>query len=334
MKRKGNLYPLIADPANLRLAFWKAAKGKRDRLEVITFQADLDSQIAKLRKDLLNKQVTVGNYRFFHVQDPKKRLICAASFRERVLHHAMMNICEPHLDACAINDSYACRHGKGARKAIVRAQELTRKCRWYLKIDIRKYFDSIDHEILLCLLERRFKDRDLLDLFESILSTYHTIPGCGLPIGNLVSQHLANFYLGRFDHWAKEETCHRQYIRYMDDMLFGSVEKEHLQESLSAGREVLRERLRLCIKDNIQLNRCDRGVPFLGYRITPSRILLTPASKQRFIRKFKNYEVMRQSGDWPDGFVARRVEALVDFTRVAAAKGFRAAVLARNEVLS
>lgn len=334
MKRTGNLYHLIVDPANLRLAFWKAAKGKRCRPEVIAFQADLDTELARLRDALLARRPPLGHYHFFHVHDPKRRLICAASFAERVLHHALMNVCEPYLDACAIHDSYACRQGKGTIKAIARAQELTRHCQWYLKIDIRKYFDSIDHATLLGLLASRFKDRDLLDLFQGILATYQASPGCGLPIGNLVSQHLANFYLGHFDHWAKEEASHRHYIRYMDDMLFGAAQKEHLREALATGREVLRQRLKLEIKNNIQLNRCERGIPFLGYRIHPSRILLGAASKQRFVWKFKRYEALWQGGEWPAGVVARRVAALVGFTRVAAADGFRARIIARHGVPS
>ena len=201
MKRAGNLYRLIVEPDNLRLAFCKAVKGKHDRLEVIGFRENLEENLQKIRHQLLLHAPDIGHYRFFRIHDPKPRSICAASFPERVLHHAIMNICEPILDSYAICDSYACRKNKGCHKALARARHFARNNNWYLKLDIRKYFDSIDHDVVMRLLSRRFKDRELLLLFEKLLATYHVELDKGLPIGSLISQHLANFYLGLFDHW-------------------------------------------------------------------------------------------------------------------------------------
>jgi len=186
MKRKGNLYHQIATHENLRLAFAKAAKGKRHRAEVIAFCQDFDVNIQKLREQLLSHSPNIGHYRFFQVRDPKHRQICAASFPERVLHHAMMNICEPMMESYSVYDSYACRKNKGSLKALARAREYAWKYGWYLKLDIRKYFDSIDHGILMSLLSRRFKDKELLELFHQIFATYHTQPGKGIPIGTSI----------------------------------------------------------------------------------------------------------------------------------------------------
>jgi hypothetical protein len=165
MKRLNGLHQQIADPDNLRLAFCKAARGKQDRPEVMRFRANFDASIRKLHQQLLVGAPDIGHYRFFAVRDPKPRRICAASFTERVLHHAMMNICEPALNAFHIADTYACLPGRGQYKALERTVKFAGSSSWYLQLDIRHYFDSIDHETMLNLLARRFKDKLLLNLF-------------------------------------------------------------------------------------------------------------------------------------------------------------------------
>jgi retron-type reverse transcriptase len=334
MKRKSSLYCLIPTPENLCLAFRKAAKGKETRQEVIAFRRDFETNIQKLREQLLKNEPDVGHYRFFCIRDPKQRQICAASFPERVLHHAVMNIFEPVLESYAIYDSYACRKDKGAHKALKKAQKYAGNHLWYLKLDIRKYFDSIDHGIMIRLLSRRIKDKKLMLLFQTILETYHTEPGKGVPIGNLISQHLANFYLGCFDHWIKEERRIRAYLRYMDDFVLFGHNKAYLKSELEGIRQFLKEKLSLELKDNIQLNRCSRGIPFLGYRVFPGKILLSPRSRQRFSRKFREYEKNRISGRWSSEEMIRHMEPLIAFTKTADSKGLRRYVIDRFGVLS
>ena len=179
MKRAGSLYSHISSYDNLCVAYHKAVRGKQDRSEVFRFCNNFDTNIQLLREQLIQKRPDIGNYSFFTVRDPKSRDICAASFNERVLHHAIMNVCGDVLDSYAIYDSYACRKGKGAPKALARVQKFARRYSWYLKLDVRKYFDSIDHGIVLELLKRRFKDEDLLALFAKLLDTYHTDRGKG-----------------------------------------------------------------------------------------------------------------------------------------------------------
>ncbi len=281
MKRANHLYDGISTHENLRVAFRKAAKGKQRQPEVIRFRSQFDANIRKLREDLVAERPDIGHYHFFRVFEPKVRDICAASFPERVLHHAVMNLCEPHLDAYAIHDSYACRKGKGNRKALLRAQMFARKYPWYLKLDISRYFDSIDHEIAMRLLLRQIKEKKLLNLFDAILNTYHTKPGKGVPIGNLISQHLANFYLGLFDHWIKEVRKTKGYVRYMDDFLLFSHEKARLKLELLEIIHFLEKRLALKLKENIQINQTCMGVPFLGFRVFPAHIRLLSRTRTR-----------------------------------------------------
>jgi hypothetical protein len=146
MKRASNLIYEIANEENIRMAFYKASKGKKDHEDVQYYAETLYWQIPLLQHQILNQALDIGHYHFFEVYDPKRRSICAASFPERVLHHTIMNICEPVFDACAIYDSYACRKGKGNLKALKRAQKFARQKTYYLKLDIKKYFDSIDHD--------------------------------------------------------------------------------------------------------------------------------------------------------------------------------------------
>lgn len=334
MKRVGALYPVIAEEENLLVAFRKAARGKQDRPEVRAFSENLDTNIHELQRQFLQKDVRVGDYRFFRVHDPKERSICAAAFPERVVHHAIMNVCEPILDAYSIFDSYACRKGKGSRKAVLRCQEYARRFEWFLKFDIRRYFDAIRHSLVAMQLERRFKDKDLLELFKRILTTYHTAPGQGLPIGNLISQHLANFYLGPFDHWIKEVEGISGYVRYMDDCILWADDRQRLRGELGRLSAWLADTLKLGLKGDVQLNRCRRGIDFLGYRVFPDRILLSRRSKNRFARRLRACEARWRKGIWGEAQLCRHVEPLVAFTRGASAHGFRAAVMERIGVSS
>lgn len=333
MRRVGNLYERIADPENLRLAFWKACRGKRDQAEVRRYTARLGENLAQLRADLLREGVRVGDYRFFTIRDPKERVICAASFPERVLHHAIMNVCEPVLEGYAISDSYACRRGKGLHAAVRRAQFFARRFPWYLKLDVHRYFDSVDHEVLLALLGRRFKDPRLLRLFRSLLGTYETAPGTGLPIGNLVSQHCANLYLGPLDHWVKEALRVRGYVRYMDDFVLWGEDKAALSDHQGAIGEYLRSKLKLTLKANVQLNRSARGLPFLGYRVFPGRVRLGSRARRRFAQKLRNYERRWERGDWSDRDLQRHVEPLLAYVRFADTAGLRRAIVEQVSVV-
>lgn len=334
MKRAGNLYPGICDYENLCLAFYKAARGKRQRPDVIAFELRFSENIIRLRDQLINHRLDIGHYRYFTVYDPKQRSICAASFPERVLHHAVMNLCEPVFESKAIFDSYACRKGKGSYKAIARAQTFSRRFDWFLKLDIRKYFDSVDHTVMMGLLSRYFKDNLLISLFQKILDTYHLEPGKGMPIGNLISQHLANVYLTGFDHFLKENRNIKGYVRYMDDILVFGKSKEDVKAELREITAYLNEELKLQIKPAIQLNRTTAGIPFLGYRIFAGNLRLAGRSKKRLFRKFRAYERKWQTGLWSIEDLVRHMEPLINFTANADTKALRTDMIQRYGVWS
>jgi hypothetical protein len=359
MKRAGQLIEAIADPGNLRLAFWKAARGKRAKPDCRAFQADLGPNLAALRAELLAGVARVGDYHYFTIHDPKERLICAASFRERVLHHALMNVCEPVLERAAIFDSYACRSGKGQLAAVRRAAAYAGRYGWFLKMDIRKYFDSVDHGVLRGLLRRKFKDAAVLALFDQVLASYQTAPGRGLPIGNLTSQHFANFYLSPLDRLVKEslrgadqergsERGHScplglrlgatqadknvrapAYVRYMDDFVVWSDSGTELRAVWQAVAAFLAAELRLELKANVALNRTAFGMDFLGYRLYPGELRLAPRSKVRFARKFRQYEREHLEGRWTERQLQARMRALVAFTLPAQCRNWRVQVMER-----
>ena len=327
MKRKGYLYENIYLYPNLCDAYHKAAKGKHDKKEVIAFKNDFQKNIQKIQSGLIFQKPDIGHYSYFAVRDPKVRLICAASFPERVMHHAIMNVCGPIMDGCAIHDSYACRSEKGQHKAVKRAQLFANNYQWYLKLDIRKFFDSIHHNTMLHLIDKKIKDQRVVLLFQQLLETYQTQPGRGLPIGNLTSQHLANFYLCEFDHWIKEQRRVKAYIRYMDDFILFRKTSTELKTDLHELTEYLETERHLSLKSSIQLNRTSKGIPFLGYRVFPQKVLLSAMSKKRLIKKFRAYEEKCLKGHWTLNELAQHVIPLFEFAHKADSKGLRGYII-------
>ena len=195
MKRSKDLILPIADPNNLRLAFWEASKGKRYASNVLAYQNNLEVNLGRLRREILSGEISVGMYYSFVIFEPKERKICASAFKEQVLHHALMNICHDLFERKHIYDSYASRKGKGTHAALERASLFTRKHNYYLKLDVKKFFASIHHRVVKDQLLTMFKDYSLLNIFEKIIDSPEDIPQRGLPIGNLTSQFLANHYL-------------------------------------------------------------------------------------------------------------------------------------------
>lgn len=284
MRRAGNLYHQIAEMENLEVAFWKAQRGKSGKSDVRIFREHLHENLQGLREELLSGDVRFCGYHTFMIRDPKERMICAVDFRERVLHHAIINVCEPVFESYQIYDSYACRKGKGMDPCLNRARSFCGKYGWYLKLDVHKYFDSVHHDILLRLLGRRFKDADLLHLFSRIVESYELEPDRGLPIGNLTSQYFANLYLGSLDHVVKEVWRVPGYVRYMDDMVLFGDDKKQLTALEMKVREYLREALALELNPS-QLNRTSCGVPYLSYRIHSWGLRLSEKAKRRFRQK-------------------------------------------------
>ena len=324
MKRLGDIYGRLCSYANLEAAFGQVQKGKRGRPDIQEWRSHLEQHLNRLLDDLLHEDFRFGNYTVFQVFDPKPRTIYAADVRERVIHHAVINVCGERLEAALIDDSYACRRGKGQWKAVERAQEFARRHEWCLKLDIKSYFDSIDQQILLKLLARKIKDAQLLRLIECLLASYATAPGKGLPIGNLTSQYFANLYLAPFDRWASE-IPHRGYVRYMDDMLlFG--ERTELREVLRNAHDFLGEHLQLTIKHGGSIQPVANGVDFLGLRIFPRFRLLNQRSKRRFRLRMRDLDERFARGDCSEAEYQKKATALTAFVKHADTCHFRARV--------
>jgi retron-type reverse transcriptase len=316
MKRENHLIARIADPDNLRLAFWKARKGKEGKIEVLCFRKSLDKNLLLLRDELLSGNIDVGNYNYFTIHDPKERLICAATFRERVLHHAIMNVCHANFEKYQIFDSYASRMGKGTFAALERAKGFQQKYKWFLKLDVRKYFDSIDHEKLKIMLVNMFKDKALLNVFNHIIDSYKTATGKGLPIGNLTSQYFANHYLAFADHYLKEKLQATAYIRYMDDMVIWANNKDFLLRVGIKFQQFVKSELNLTLKP-FCLNSTEKGLPFLGFVIFQSTVLLNSSSRKRFKVKLRHYTYKLHNEEWNQSEYQAHVLPLIAFIRQA-----------------
>lgn len=326
MKRANRLLVQILEPDNLRLAAWKAAKGKRYAQAVLAYHADLDSNLVQLGDQIRSAKVAVGNYRYFKVYEPKERQICASAFPEQVLHHALMNVCHARFEQAQIYDSYASRKGKGNYAALQRAQYFSHRHAWFLKLDVRKFFESIHHDVIRRQLSCLFREQGLLEIFDTILDSYEAHPSRGVPIGNLTSQYFANHYLCELDHFIKEKLYIKSYVRYMDDMVLWHEDKTTLKTALKEIKNYLADKLRCELKPSL-LNHCERGLPFLGYRVFPHHLRLLQKSKIRFIRKMKDIESHYQNKTWSEETCSRHAWPLVAFTEHADAKVFRKNVL-------
>ncbi len=331
MKRQGQLIEKIADFENLQLAYYKARKGKVGKREVIEFGKRLQDNLLNLQWQIVSGNVETGNYRLFTIYDPKKRLICAAPFGQRILHHALMNICHSSFEKAQIFDSYASRVGKGTYAALERARQFTKHNKWFLKLDFRKYFDNLDHKVLMKQLGRLFKDTRLLNIFENIINGYSVLRR-GVPIGNLTSQYFANHYLSPADHYVKESLKIKAYVRYMDDIVLWHNDRATLIKAGLQLRQYSENRLKLELKP-FCINRSVQGLPFLGYLLYPDKIRLAHRSRARFIKKMKVYNNKLDSGLWTQKEYQNHVSPLIAFTEYANAREFRKKIVSGSSFM-
>lgn len=314
MKRAKNLFPDITSFQNLFRSYRRARRGKRYREYALEFDEDLEENLLRIQEELRNETYRPSPYRTFLIQDPKARRIAAPSFRDRVVHHAFCAVVEPLFERAFIDDSYACRIGRGTHRALDRCQAFTKRFPCVLQCDVRQYFASIDHEILLAALSRRVGDPAVLRLARTILhhaprepvSAPSYFPGDdlfaplarrrGIPIGSLTSQFFANLYLDRLDHFVKENLRVKGYVRYMDDFLLFGESKGELSNRRVRIRSLL-ACLRLELhprKQEIYPVRC--GTPFLGFQVFPDRRRIKRKNVCRFMRRMKKLRGQVRSG--------------------------------------
>jgi retron-type reverse transcriptase len=303
VKRHGNLWDGMISFESLLRAAERARRGKRSKPGAARFFFDLEHHLVSLHDELASKTYRPGGYRTFTIYEGKKRQISAAPFRDRVVHHALTGSLELIFDRSFVFDSYACRKGKGTHAAVHRCQRFARSYRYVLKADVRKYFPSIDHQILKELIARKIKDPHVLRLAGEIIDHSNAqqpvltwFPGDdlftpierrrGLPLGNQTSQFFANVYLDPLDHFVTDRLG-LSYIRYVDDFLVFAEDKRRLHE-VRAEIERFLGKLRLQIhRDKSVVFPCSQGIRFLGYRVFPTHRLLAQENVRRFRRRMR-----------------------------------------------
>lgn len=305
-KKYDNLYPQVCSLLNLWQGFEKASKGRRSRPSVVGFEYELEKELVALRDELEQETYHPGGYCNFPVHEPKRRIISAAPFRDRVVHHALINVIGPLLERKFIFDSYANQVGKGTHRALDRCTYFMRRNEYVLQCDIKQFFPSIDHAVLREILARTIGDERVMRLTDKILASGRGIlddeydmvyfPNDnlfaasrfrGLPIGNLTSQFWANVYLNELDQFVKRTLKVRAYLRYVDDFLLFSNDKRQLWEWKAKIVEFLSQ-LRLTIHNSpAQPRPCESGVTFLGFIVFPDHRRLKPAKGYAFRRRLR-----------------------------------------------
>ena len=343
MKTHNRLFEQICSFENLLNASRKAQCGKRFQDEVSRFNFHLESELYRLLDELQTQTYRPGRYHEFYIYEPKLRKISAAPYRDRVIHHALCNVIEPIFDRTFIFDSYACRKGKGTHKAVNRFTEFSRKNRYVLKCDIKKYFPSIDHEILKAAFRRKIRDVQTLWLMDLIVDSSnpqeHVLEYFegddlltslsrkrGIPIGNLTSQFFANIYLNGFDYFVKEGLGCRHYIRYVDDFVVLADTKARLHQ-VKAEMEGYLSKLRLKLhRYKCQISPVKAGTDFLGYQIFPSHRRLRKSAVTRARRRLKRLQRDYSSGKISQHDVNQSVQSWLGHVRHADTYGLRRAI--------
>jgi len=284
MKRYGNLYEQVCSPENLVLAYQKARKGKATTYGVRLFDKHLEKNMNKLHDELVAETYRTSEYSVFTIYDPKEREIYRLPFCDRVVHHAIMNIMEPIWTSIFIQHTYSCIKGRGIHAvlmAIKRDLKDVSNTKYCLKMDVRKFYPNIDHEILKSILRKKIKDSRLLNLLDGIIDS-----APGVPIGNYLSQFFANLYLAYFDHWMKETKHFKYYYRYADDIVILYDDKTYLHDLLYEITAYLKNELNLQLKGNYQVFPVNsRGIDFVGYKFYHTHILMRKTIKKRLCRK-------------------------------------------------
>lgn len=314
MKRAGGLWARITDYENLMIAAERAQAGKRYRPSVLEFNFNREHNLLRLRDELKSGEYRPGEFRLFEIREPKLRVIMAAPYRDRVVHHALCNVIEPIFDRSFSPSCYANRRGMGSHRALRRCIELARKQRFVLRADIEKYFPSIDREILKGLIRRRIKCPDTLRLCDLIIdhapetgeAPARHYPGDdlltpverrrGLPIGNLTSQIWANVYLSEVDHALAKRFGGRNYLRYVDDLVVFANDADELGNARKLLEKLL-SGLRLTahpVKTFIAPTRT--GVNWLGFRILPDRVRVRAENLKRAKRRIEQMKEAYASG--------------------------------------
>jgi hypothetical protein len=341
------MYDELISWNNLLLAYKKASAGKRGHPNVADFEYRLEDNLFRLQHELRAKTYRPEKYDSFYIHEPKRRLISAADFRDRVVHHALCNVIEPIFERSFIFDSYANRAGKGTHRALDRCQEFARRFKFVMPLDLRQFFPSIDYAILRATLARKIFDPEALWLIDRILESgagvlsdaydmvyfsgddlLAALRPRGLPIGNLTSQFWANVYLNTFDHFVKRELRCQAYLRYVDDLLFFADDKAILWNWQPRIEERLAN-LRVTIHPGAPPRPVTEGIPFLGFVVYPQQRRLKQRKGIYFQRKLRDLRAAHQVGEIPLAKVSASVRGWINHVRYGNTTGLRKAILSR-----
>lgn len=285
MKRYGNLWPLICDRNNIELAADKALKGKQITKDRRRFIDNRQKLLDDIEQSLKDESYQFGDLYSFTVFEPKERTIhCPRFYPDRILHHALMNIVVPLFIGKFTADTYGSIKGRGIKMAVEKlSKALSQNPDWYyLQVDMRHFYESIDHDIAKQQIRRVIKCRKTLEMFDSIIDVHPV----GMPIGSYTSQYIGNLVLSPVDHWAKEEARVKHYYRYMDDIVFLVPDKASVHRLLNELKLVV-DSLRLTLKNNIRIAPVTAGIDFIGYRFFPTHTRLRKRIKLRMQRNVR-----------------------------------------------
>lgn len=335
MKTFKNLWDQFISFENLYLASINSQKGKRWKSSTLQFNSQIENELFLLQEELINDSYRPGEYASFVIKEPKERVIYAAPYRDRIVHHALMNILEPIWEPCLYFHSYACRVNKGTHKALDTCQTFLRKNKYVLKCDIQKYFPSIDHTILKDIIRNKIADKQILHLLDIIIDSspekigYRTpinyFSGdniftplekrSGIPMGNLTSQFFANIYLNELDKWIKEEMKIKYYLRYMDDFIIFHQSKTVLHQLRLAIHKFL-DGLRLILHNKKQeIFPVKNGVPFLGFHIFYQNRRLLKSNLRLFKKRMKTKQQLYLNGEINQDEIKQSIMAWLGHSR-------------------
>lgn len=293
------LVEAMADYANVQKAYNKARKCKRYRKDVLIFTKDKEDNLETVRNDILGLSYEPSEYRYFKVYEPKERQIIALPFYDRVVQHAINNVLEPIFNQRFIFHSYACRKTKGMHAASDTLQEWLYEWQKFhpdqplyaIKADIHHYFQSINHDVLKAEIRKVIKDAGALVLIDKIIDHNGQMPdGVGIPVGNLTSQLFANIYLNKLDQYIKHTLGAKHYMRYMDDFILLSPDKEQLRRWLADIERFLRDELKLELNPKTTILAAKNGIDFVGYKHRATHRKVRPDSVKRIKKTIKKYE--------------------------------------------
>ena len=321
MKTLKNVFEQVVDYDNLYRAYLNARLCKRYRYEVLNFSAHLEDNLVKLQKELIDRTYTLGKYREFYIYEPKKRLIMAQPFKDRVVQWAIYQVLNPVFAQGYITDSYACIKERGTHKAVKRLHYWLRQVGkkpekyYFLMLDISKYFYRIDHDVLMGILKRKIRDDDMIFLLDKIVNSSETNFGLppgkspgevkrsdrvsekGMPVGNLSSQMFANLYLNELDQYCKRTLGIHFYVRYMDDVIILHQDKDQLHEWKRIIDTFLKEKLQLDLNEKTCIRPITLGVEFCGYKIWNTHIKLRKSTALKMKRNLKKLQKEYAAGE-------------------------------------